>query len=70
MNDEIKKYAKSQGVKMWEIADFLEINESVFSKKFRYEFSMEEKNHVVNAIDKIKEQHERKNNEERKQADD
>ena len=40
-NDAIKKYARSKGVKQYELADAFGMNESVMSRMFRYELDAE-----------------------------
>lgn len=52
-NIEIKNYAKSKKVCMWEIADKIGIADSSFSRKLRYELSGEEKELIVSVIDEI-----------------
>ena len=52
-NQEIRQRAKEKGVKLWEIAEKLNINDGNFSRKLRREFSAEEKARIINIIDEI-----------------
>ncbi len=42
-NADIREATKQAGVRLWQIADELGINDGNFSRKLRKEFSMEEK---------------------------
>lgn len=42
-NTDIRKYAKTHGVRLWQIADELGISEITMSRKLRYELSEDEK---------------------------
>lgn len=53
MNNDIKRKAKSKGVKLWEVAQKLGISDSNFSRKLRYELSIEEKNEILSIIDEL-----------------
>lgn len=52
-NIEIKSYARSKKVCIWEIADKLGISDSTMSRKLRYELSGKEKELIVSVIDEI-----------------
>lgn len=52
-NEEIKRYAKQCGVRMYELATEFEMNESVLSRMFRCELDEEMKQAIVTTIDKI-----------------
>ncbi len=52
-NIDIREYAKKKGVKLWEVAEVLGINDSVFSKKMRHELLDNEKTKIIEAIDSI-----------------
>lgn len=56
-NQEIRQRAKEKGVKLWEIAEKLNINDGNFSRKLRKEFSAEEKARIFNIIDEIVKEH-------------
>lgn len=49
-NERLKQQIKNHGVKQWQIADHLEISESVLSKKLRYELSDDDKEAIKEAI--------------------
>ena len=49
-NIKIRKMAKKHGVKLWQIADRLEISDSSFSRKLRHELSPEEQAKIIEII--------------------
>lgn len=53
MNESLKKYAKSKGVKLWEIADRLGMADSNFSRMLRYELSAEKSIQIKQIIEDI-----------------
>lgn len=55
MNQDIKNYAKSKGVRLWQIAEVLHINDGNFSKKLRKELSEAQKQEIIQIIDRIAE---------------
>lgn len=58
-NAEIRKRAKEKGVPLWELGARLGIRHSEqFSKKMRFEFSADEKERALRAIDEISSEHE------------
>lgn len=52
-NTDIRKYAKSHGVRLWQIADELGISEITMSRKLRYELSEDEKQKILEIIDEL-----------------
>ena len=52
-NIDIREYAKKKGVKLWEIASELHINDGNFSRKLRQELSNEIKQEIFQIIDRI-----------------
>ncbi len=52
-NIEIRTKAKECGVKLWQIAEKLGMNDVNFSRKLRYELSAEDKETILNIIDDI-----------------
>lgn len=52
-NEDIRIMAKEKGVKLWELAEVLGINDGNFSRKLRKELSNFEKAHVFRAIEKM-----------------
>ncbi|MCI9293029.1 MAG: hypothetical protein HFF01_02645 [Erysipelotrichaceae bacterium] len=52
-NNELRDYVKGKGVKLWEIAEKLNINDGNFSRKLRKELSAEEKERIKGIIDEI-----------------
>lgn len=52
-NDMIKEYAKLNGVKLWQIADELGMQDSNFSKLLRHPLSSEKENEICAIIDRI-----------------
>lgn len=54
-NQMIKEEAKSKGVKLWQIADRLGINDGNLSRKLRHELTEEEKTKILNIINELAE---------------
>ena len=52
-NIEVRSAAASAGVKLWQIADALGVNDGNFSRKLRKEFTPEEKARILEIIDRI-----------------
>ena len=52
-NEEIKAYAKQAGVKLWEVAEGLNITDVSLSKKLRYELDSDYKHRIVKLVDQI-----------------
>ncbi len=55
-NKEIREYASSKDILLWQIADKLGITDGNFSRKLRHEFTPEEKERIKKIIDKISEE--------------
>ena len=54
-NTDIREAAAAAGVKLWQIAEKLNINDGNFSRKLRREFSAEEKERIFAIIREIAE---------------
>lgn len=52
-NETLKLKAAGAGVKLWEIADRLGINDGNFSRKLRRELPEDEKQQILNIIDEL-----------------
>ncbi len=52
-NEIIRKKAKKEKVAMWRIAERLNINESVLSRRMRHELSEEDTKQILKVIDEI-----------------
>ena len=52
-NSDLRNYAASKGVKLWEIAEKLGINDGNLSRKLRRELSDDEKARCFKLIDEI-----------------
>lgn len=52
-NDEVKAYAKQAGVRLWEVAERLNITDVSLSKKLRYELDLEYKSRIIKLVDQI-----------------
>lgn len=52
-NKEIREYAAKCGVKLWQIANALGINDGNFSRKLRKELPQEEKEKILAIIDDL-----------------
>lgn len=57
-NSDIRKKAKTAGVFLYQIADFLGISEPTLTRKLRRELAEQDKETFFNAIDSIKAQQE------------
>ncbi len=53
MNSLIKNYAKISGVKLWQVAEALGLQDSNFSKKLRHALTPTEEQRICEIIDKI-----------------
>ena len=51
--EEVRKMIKSKRVHIWEVAKILQINDAVFSRRLRYDFTDEEVEEVKKAIEKV-----------------
>ena len=52
-NKDIREYARSKGVLLWQIADGLGITDGYFSRKLRHEFTPEDKLKIMQIIDEV-----------------
>ena len=52
-NIDIRSYASRRGVRLWEIAEKLELQDSNFSRKLRKELPEDEKERIKGIIDEI-----------------
>lgn len=52
-NEIIRKHAKNQGVKLWQLAAALNINDGNLSRKLRFELPEDEQQRILSIIDKI-----------------
>ncbi len=57
-NQAIRETAKRKGVKLWEIAERLEMCDYDFSRKLRKEFPEDERERVLSIIEEIHLEHE------------
>lgn len=55
-NQEIRDYARIKDVKLWQIAERLNLCDSNFSRKLRQELLEDEKLKILGIIDKISEE--------------
>ncbi len=53
MNSLIKHYAKVSGVKLWQVAEALGMQDSNFSKKLRHQLTPTEEQRICEIIDMI-----------------
>ena len=53
MNQDIKAAAKTANVRLWRIADRLELTDGNFSKKLRKELPAEEKERILKIIEEL-----------------
>lgn len=52
-NQEIRNYAKEKNVKLWEVAEAINVIDTAFSRMLRHELDDEKKNAVLAAIDNV-----------------
>ena len=52
-NRDIRELAKSNNVKLWEIAEKLNVSEFTFSRRLRHEMKETEKEHIINIIKEL-----------------
>ena len=52
-NKDIREYAKRHGVKLWQIAEELNMYDSNFSRKLRHELPEETKRQIFEIIDNL-----------------
>lgn len=52
-NKELRLYAASRGIRLWQIAEKFGISDVAFSKKLRKEFSEEDAERFRNYVDEI-----------------
>lgn len=52
-NMKIREEARNSGVRLWQVADALGIQESMFSKKLRTELSEEEQVKIISIINEL-----------------
>lgn len=52
-NLDVRNYATKKGVKLWEIAEKLNIHDSNLSRLLRKEVSKQKKSEIINAVDEI-----------------
>ena len=53
-NQQLRDYAKGNGVSLWQIADFLKMSEQTLIRKLRVEFDEEQQAIFKNAVREIK----------------
>lgn len=52
-NIEVRNAAGGYGLKLWQVADALGMNDSAFSRKLRKELPQEEKEKILEIIDRL-----------------
>ncbi len=52
-NREIREAAKSAGIHLWQVAETCGVNDGNFSRKLRRELPQEEKQRILEAIDRL-----------------
>ena len=52
-NNEVRKNAKEQGVRLWEVAEVLNISEPTMTRKLRKELPTAEKERILSIIEDI-----------------
>lgn len=52
-NKDIRNAAGGYGLKLWQVAEAIGMNESAFSRKLRKELPQDEKKRILEAIDRL-----------------
>lgn len=52
-NDDIREHAKKSGVFLWQVAEAIGVNDGNFSRKLRRELPAEERDNILNVIDRL-----------------
>lgn len=52
-NQDVKNYAKAKGVRLWQIAEVLKINDGNFSRRLRKELPEAQKQEIMKIIDDL-----------------
>ena len=52
-NENIRQAAKSAGVKLWQVAEAVGVNDGNFSRKLRHELPEDEKQKILEIIDRL-----------------
>lgn len=52
-NKDIRNAAGGHGIRLWQVAEALGMNESAFSRKLRKELPQEEKEKILDVIEKL-----------------
>lgn len=55
-NQEIRIVAKNAGVKLWQVAEQLNMNDGNFSRKLRFELPKNEKDKIIEIIQSLSQQ--------------
>jgi hypothetical protein len=53
-NEDIRLAVYDAGLKLWQIADKLKLNDGNFSRKLRHELSQEDKSRIISIIEGLK----------------
>lgn len=59
-NVELREFAKGQGVKLWEIADYLQISEPSMTRMMRRELNSVQRERFLRAVEHVQTMHEEK----------
>lgn len=54
-NEDIRRAIGARGIKQWQVAEALGMNDGNFSRKLRKELPEEEKQHLLKIIDELEE---------------
>lgn len=52
-NKDIRQAAKTAGVKLWQVAEVVGVNDGNFSRKLRHELPEDEKQKILEIIDRL-----------------
>lgn len=52
-NQDIRSYAKTNGVLLWEVAEMVGLSDSAFSRRLRRELPSDQREHIMRVIEAI-----------------
>lgn len=61
MNSKIRHYAKQHGVKLWQLAEKMNLHDYQLSKRLRHKLDENEAQHMIDLIDQIEAEGDKKN---------
>ncbi len=63
VNQDVRMFAKKRGVKLWEIADYLQISEPTMTRLMRRELDSVQRERFLRAVEHVQATHDEKEDE-------